>query len=115
MLVFRSIALGLLGACFLLLVTRPTQLRIEREVVPVVQPPPPPPATIIDVAHGVPPAELAQLVRLAPGEHVIAVDDQRVETDLDAGAMMASSYGRSYLDLTVGGVAGPRRVLVLLH
>jgi hypothetical protein len=115
MLVFRSIALGLLGACFLLLATRPTEVRIER--VPVQQPAPPPSATIIDVAHGVTTSQLAQLVRLQPNEHVVAVDDRPVTGDLDAGAMIAAneSTARQFVDLTVSGSSGERRVLVLLH
>jgi len=117
MLVFRSIALGLLGACFLLLATRPTDLRIERELVPVAQPAPPASATIIDVAHGVTPNQLAQLVRLQPDEHVVAVDDRPVTNDLDAGAMIAAndSTAKQFVDLTVNGSSGERRVLVLLH
>ncbi len=118
MLAFRSLAIGLLGACFLLLVTRPTQLRIERELVPVAQPAPHASATIIDVAHGVPAQQITQLVRLDPDEHVVAVDDHPVTGDLDAGALIASNdlSTKRYLDLTVGGgVSGERRVLVLLH
>lgn len=117
MLAFRSLALGLLGACFLLLVTRPTQLRIERELVPVAQPAPHAAATIIDVAHGVSAPQITQLVRLDPDEHVVAVDDRPVVGDLDAGAMIAANdLSKRYLDLTIGGgVSGERRVLVLLH
>ena len=117
MLVFRSLALGLLGACFLLLATRQTDVRIERELVPVQQPAPPASATIIDVAHGVGANQLAQLVRLQPNEHVVAVDDRPVTGDLDAGAMIAANEtsARKFVDLTVTGGAGERRVLVLLH
>ena len=117
MLVFRSLALGLLGACFLLLATRPTDVRIERQLVPIQQPVPPPSATIIDVAHGVTASQLAQLVRLLPSEHVVAVDDRPVTGDLDAGAMIAAneSTARQFVDLTVSGSSGERRVLVLLH
>jgi hypothetical protein len=116
MLVFRSLAIGLLGACFLLLVTRPN-VRVERELVPIAQPAPPAPATIIDVAHGVSADQLAGLVRLGPGEHVVAVDDRPVAGDLDAGVLIASgdATAKRYLDLTIGGGAGERRVLLLLH
>ena len=116
MLVFRSVAVGLLGACFLLLLTRGNPVRIERELVPVLQAPPPA-ATIIDVAPGLTAGEIVKLVRLAPGEHVVAFDDQPVTDDLDAGSIMRATEARSgrFLDLTVDGSRGERRVLVLLH
>ncbi len=117
MLVFRSLAVGLLGACFLLLVTRPTNpVRVERELVPVLQAPPPA-ATIIDVAPGMDAGEIVKLVRLGPGEHVVAFDDQPVTDDLDAGSIMRAAEARTgrYLDLTVRGSRAERRVLVLLH
>jgi hypothetical protein len=113
MLVFRSLALGLLGACFLLLATRPTEVRIERELVPVFRPAPSA-ATIIDIAHGVTPGQLAQLVRLQPDEHIIAIDDHPVTSDLDAGAMIASNEAsaKQFVDLTIND---GRRILLLFH
>ncbi len=77
----------------------------------------PPPASIVDIASGVAPSQLPALVRLAPGEHVIAVGDRPVSGDLEAGAVLAdaSPHAGGYLDLTVTGAVGPRRLLVLLH
>jgi hypothetical protein len=84
---------------------------------------PPPggtPVNVIDVAPGVAPAQIAALIQLAPGEHVSAVDDRAAASDLEVGAVIASSiaavpHRREFLDLTVASPAGERRVLVLLH
>jgi hypothetical protein len=113
MLLFRSLVLGLLGACCLLLATRPAARILER----VVYRPGPPVATIIDVSAGVSAQQLGSLVRLAPGEHVIAVDDHAVADDLDAGAVLAQLDPRpAFVDLQVtGGRSGQRRVVLLLH
>ena len=84
---------------------------------PAVAPAPPAQVSVVDVAHGVDAAALSQLVRLAPDERVIAVDDRPVANDLAAGAAIATQRldtGR-YIDLTVGSARGQRRVLVLLH
>ena len=73
--------------------------------------------TVVDVAHGVDATQLASLVRLQPDERVVAVDDQRVDNDFAAGAAIAAHDLNSgkYLDLTVRGTRGSRRVLVLMH
>jgi hypothetical protein len=122
MFVFRSLVVGLLGACFVLLVRRPPcELRIEPTRSPSasrvrVRPTRGLPI-IIDIASGVPASALAALVHLGPGEHVIAVDDQTVSGDLEAGSLIAAraSYPGTFIDLSVAGPAGERRVLVLLH
>jgi hypothetical protein len=115
MLLFRSVALGLLGACFLLLAVRspPATHVVDR----VVYRPAPPAAALIDVAPGLPVARLGSLVQLAPGEHVVAVDDRAATGDLDAGAMLAQLDPRpAFVDLEIaGGPGGPRRVVLLLH
>jgi hypothetical protein len=117
MLLFRSIAIGLLGACFLLLATHSTTVRVEREVqvMPVVQPRPPAAATIIDVAPGLSPAQIVGLIRVEANEHIIAVDDRSMANDFEVGTAIASTHDKKYLDLTVGGISGERRILVLLH
>ena len=83
----------------------------------IVQQPAPADVQIVDVAAGVAPNQVGALVQLLPDEHVVAVGEHPVATDLEAGAIVADSGARSggYLDLTVGGPSGPRRVLVLLH
>lgn len=100
MLVFRSLVIGLLGACCLLLAQRQ---RVELRTPFVIRPgistwdgtlPP----TIVDVSPLVAQDQLDALVRLRPGEHVIAMDAPQ-----------------HYVDVTVAGPFGERRVLVLMH
>jgi len=129
MIVFRSLAIGLLGACFWLLATRPVAI-VVRDQPPQPSPlddvrrlsgiglaAPAQPPTIIDVAPGVTAAQLPSLVQLQNGEHVTTVDDTAVAGDLDAGRAIAelSLHARSFIDLGVTGPRGERRVLVLLH
>lgn len=129
MFVFRSLALGLLGACFWLLATRPVAIVVRDPprvvstlddvrrlsgiglVAPLEAP------TIIDVAPGVTAAQLPSLVHLRNGEHVTTVDETPVAGDLDAGRVIAQLdlHSRSFIDLDVAGPHGERRVLVLLH
>jgi hypothetical protein len=116
MLVFRSIALGLLGACCLLFASHPlVALYVvhERPASAASSST----ATIIDVAAGFDPANVPALVHLSPDEHVVAVNDVPVHGDLDAGAALAAGplLGGHYADLDVQGPGGARRVLVLLH
>lgn len=74
------------------------------------------PVNVIDVAPGVPPAQIAALIQLRPGEHVSEVNDRVPASDLEVGALIASLPRRGeFLDMTVASPAGARRVLVLLH
>jgi hypothetical protein len=96
---------------------------------------------VIDVAPGVPPAQIAALIQLRPDEHVVAVNDRVPASDLEVGALIASLPRRgefvdptggaaprpaggavgvptprlAALDLTVSSSARERRVLILLH
>ena len=80
------------------------------------QPPGGTPVNVIDVAPGVPPAQIAALIQLGFGEHVSAVNDRVPASDLEVGALIASLPRRGeFVDLTVASPAGERRVLVLLH
>ncbi|MBA3540021.1 MAG: hypothetical protein H0T79_10365 [Deltaproteobacteria bacterium] len=114
MFLYRSLTVGLLGACFLLLTT-------YEAPVPVAAAPPAVAAhamtgaTLVDVAHTTPPALLLSLIRIEEDEHVVAVDDQLVESDLDARAAILRPRQGGYIDVTIGGSAHERRVLVLLH
>jgi hypothetical protein len=106
---FRSLAVGLLAAFFVLLVAEP---RVSYVHVPVVDEPiaaaqAHAPPTIVDVAPGVSLDQLPFVLELAPGERVSSVD--RLE-----GAR-ADRHRNQFVDLTVTGPAGERRVLVLLH
>ena len=109
MLVFRSFAIGLLAACFVVLAYRPS---VQVFVPPAAPVGPPaaaprlvasePAATIVDVGHGVPASEIGSLVRLRPGERIVGFD----------GNIAAAEH---YLDLSLEGPRGHRRVLVLFH
>jgi len=113
MLLFRSLVLGLLGACCLLLAVRPKPKVVER----VVYQPGPPAATLVDVSANVAADQLGSLVHLGPGEHVISIDDRAVTGDLDAGAVLAELDQRpAFVDLEIGrGSVGHRRLVLLLH
>ena len=121
MFLFRSLTIGLLGACILLLARiespTPRPLATATPTLAMTEPPPVSGATIIDVAPGVRASDVPGLIRLAPGERVIAVDDRRVESDLAAGVAIANRAPSSgaFVDLDVEGNGAHRRVLVLLH
>jgi hypothetical protein len=113
MLAFRSLSLGLLVAC-LYFVVSPSASPASPEPPVVVVEQTPSMVTVLDVAPGVSADEIAAMIRLHDGEHVVAVGDRRVGNDLAAGAAMRGHAG-DYLDLTVDGPNGERRVLVLRH
>lgn len=122
MLVFRSVSVGLLFACFALLVVRPAvHVRVAHEAVQpatiAIPEPAPIVPTIIDVAPGITAAQLATTIHLAPGEQIVAIDDIAVSGTLGAGMWLAARELRSrqFIDFTVDGPAGERRVLALLH
>lgn len=75
-------------------------------------------ATIVDVAPGLSGSFVPSLIRLAPDERVVAVDDRAVGSNLEAGAAISTHApgAGSYVDLEVATDAGDRRrVLVLMH
>lgn len=112
MLLFRSLTLGMLGACLYFLASLGKE---PPEPAPVPQRPG---LSIVDVAHGVTAAELPGVLPLAPDEHVIAVGEQPVANDLEAGAAISllAPPAQGYLDLTVRRAdQSTRRVLVLAH
>ena len=118
MLLFRSLSIGLLGACFCLLAMRPAyEVRIASAPPLFIAPPSQPTATIVDVAPGQGPIQIARLIALGPGERIVAVDDRHVAGTLDAGVVLASHAmgAQQYVDLEIAGASGERRVLVLLH
>ncbi|HEX2690173.1 MAG TPA: hypothetical protein VHN14_26340 [Kofleriaceae bacterium] len=69
------------------------------------------------MAHGVASGALATLVHLGPGEWVRAINDRVLDSDLEAGAWIASRAltAGEFLDLTVSSATTERRVLVLMH
>ena len=121
MFLFRSLTIGLLGACVMLLV----RVGPSTHTTTVVTAPAPDraanvgsSATIVDVAPGLSGALVPSLIRLAPDERVVAVDDRAVSGNLDAGARIAAHApaAGSFVDLEVATETGDRRrVLVLMH
>jgi hypothetical protein len=77
------------------------------------------PMSVVDVAHGVAPVALASLLRLSPGERIIAINDRVVDRELglDDDILIASLAPRTgeYIDLTVASATSERRVLLLVH
>jgi hypothetical protein len=116
MLLFRSLALGLLGACFWMLATRPTVIIAAPDRVPARVTLDEAP-TILDVSPAVSRDQLPSLVHLRNGEHVIAINDEVVASDLDAGRLLASvdRASQKFVELGVAGPRGTRRILMLLH
>jgi hypothetical protein len=116
MLLFRSLSLGLLGAClyFVVFPTSPAASPAPTIVYQTSAEPLPSAVTVLDVAPGIGNDDIATMIRLREGEHVVAVGERKVETDLAAGAAIRGTVG-DYLDLTVDGPHGERRVLVLRH
>lgn len=116
MLLFRSLTIGLLGACVMLLLRLgPSRTTI---VTTVPERPVGSTATIVDLAPGLSSGVVTSLVRLGPGERVVAVDDRAVASDLEAGAAITDHprVAGSFVDLEVASDRGEhRRVLVLLH
>ncbi len=117
MVLFRSLTIGLLGACVMLLVkldVAPVETS-RTSPAPTIQAAN---ASIVDVAPGLRSSEVSSLIRLSAGERVIAVDDHPVDSDLAAGAAIAARAAGSggYVDLEVERADGlHRRVLVLMH
>lgn len=114
----HMLSVGILGAlCFGVveaLVPPPQPLYVTR----IVQPSAENALTIVDVSRAATePAQLAQAIRLASDEQVIAVNDVAVHDLLAAGAAIGETTRApgSYLDLTVRGTSGERRLLVLVH
>ena len=121
----RLLTTGLCATGVILLATfQPVRLEVVRPVVvsPEVQrvaraPGPTPGVRIVDVAEQVGPAKLAEIVYLKGGERVTAINDRPVDDDqlaIEAISSLALRAGQ-YVDLTVTGATGERRVLVLLH
>ena len=124
MLVFRSLTLGLLGACLFLLagVHSPPESVEVLETHAIVSIAPRPletnQVTVIDVAPHLSATTIASLVRLGAGERIVTVGDRHVGSDLEAGMEVADVLrgGSNLLDLTVSGEGvGVRRVLVVRH
>jgi hypothetical protein len=112
MLVYRSLVLGLLGACVMLLAQRPVAYihvaAPSSERAMLAAPPSNTQPTIIDLSTSLcadgscDAIQLLSLLHLAPDERVVALQD-------------APKVAGNYIDLTVSSPRGERRVLVLMH
>ena len=120
----RLLTTALCAACVVLLATFPP-VRITM-IPPAARPPVsapclrdpgPPPLAVVDVAPGVAPSEVVDLLHLRSGEHIAAVNDRALDEDLPPGQQIAELAPRpgGFLDLTVSSPKAERRVLVLLH
>ena len=125
---FRSLTTAICAACaaymvFLVLVFSPLQLRHWPKMRPAAPVPVPcvfdriPPLAVVDVAPGVDPSGVVELLHLRPYEHIAAVNDRALDEDLPAGPQIAelAPPPGGFLDLTVSSPSAERRVLILLH
>jgi hypothetical protein len=123
MFLFRSFTVGLIGACCLLLATRPQTAIVlanpSPQLVMMAEPPAcdaargAPGVTVIDVAPSVTGELLAQLIALAANERINAIDEVSVR-DGHAALRARVLDGRQYLDVQIASDAvATRRVLVL--
>ena len=115
--VFRSVVLGLLGACCLLLAQRPSiDIHLERAA-PAEAAPPQQPARIVDVAFAQldAPDRIFDLLALAPDEQIVAVNDQRVQSETHMREVLGHLAPSNYIDFDVTSPRGRQRVLMLFH
>ena len=118
MYVSRTLHIGLVVFAVTLLVSVIVEKRSrDAEPAPVAAAATYQPVTVVDVSHHVHPSDVSTHVRLRAGERVGAVGDRAVANDLSAGAAIAErTLARgTFIDLTVTGPEGSRRVLVLLQ
>ena len=111
MMLYRSLVLGLLGALILLVARHPAR------PAPGASEPTGPRATIVDISHDalVAGADVQPALGLAPGERVVAIDDQPVRDRAAVGSAIESAEHGRFVDLDVRRAGTTRRVLVLVH
>ncbi len=135
MLMFRSFALGLLAACFVVIAMRPAvvvqvSMRPPNSAAARSAPGPihlharssrlhprAPSATVIDAASAATPSDLVALLRLRSDERIAAVDDLRSTDPSAAIAAVGSAAGAKgrYVDLTIASPFAERRVVLMIH
>ena len=117
LLLIRTLVAGLIGGCLVLALGFHPRTVIIKQVVSRPRAHMPAGATLIDVSGSVTPATMLSLIKLRNGDHVVSVDDAKVDNDLAAGVAIADNvHGRdSFVDVGIEGRSGPRRVLLLIH
>jgi hypothetical protein len=114
----RLVSTGLCAACVVLLATfEPVRVETPLAPLPATRESAPLPLSVIDASADLASSGLAALVHVAPDERIRAINDGPLDSDLEAGARLASLVLRAgeYVDLTVSNGATERRVLVLVH
>lgn len=113
--VYRSMMLGLVATAVLLLARPAPMVAPAAPTVATVASVPTGGVAVVDVARASVGAQVLELLGLAPGERVIAIDDRPGALEDVLAAWRAAAPGE-FLDLAVAGPAGAvRRVLVLVH
>lgn len=124
MFLLRLVTTALCAACVALLVALPSarlamppSSPLTIEPGPCLGPPSTQPLTVIDVAAGVTPSRLGELLHLRTGERITAVNDQPLTCGIAVAEQIADRAPRpgGYLDLTVTSELTERRILVLMH
>jgi hypothetical protein len=112
----RLLSTALCATCVVLLITdRPVRLVVPRQPSASVEAPMP--VSVVDIAAGMHRGDLPALIRIRPGERVIAINDQPVAGNLEAGAEIVWSGLKpgGFLDVAIAGGRAERRVLMLMH
>ena len=124
MFLLRLVTTALCAACVVLLVTfQPVRIvtapasPLPIEPGPCLGPPRNQPLTVVDVAAGVTPSQLGELLHLRSDERVTAVNDQPLTCGVAVPEQIAERAPRAggYIDLTVTSEIAERRILVLMH
>jgi hypothetical protein len=124
MFLLRLVTTALCAACVVLLVSfQPVRIvtapasPLPIEPGPCLGPPRTQPLTVIDVAAGVTPPQLGELLHLRSDERITAVNDQPLTCAVAAPEQIAERAPRAggYIDLTVTSEMAERRILVLMH
>jgi|GEM_PF-1460396 len=111
----RGVTIGLLGAIAMLLAALVSHDHRQLEsAVTRAAAHDRPHDVVIDVSRHAAGDRVVELIGLARGERVIAIDDRPATSDEVVDAWRLTAPGQ-FLDLTVAGVSTPRRVLLLVH
>lgn len=113
---FRSLTVGLVGACLLLILALPRSERIVERPVLIDRTLQIGGTQVVDIAPNLTTAQLVEALRLAPDERLHIVDHQVVRDDIEAGARLAAWKPEpgKYLELVVSSPMRVRRIVALV-